>query len=141
NKGEVTKEKIKNAVMKGSYIFERDAKEDKCTVTLTYISDKNQQLSYTFNELQDLRGRAILIAKPAVNFNRTVVNDIEDFKHFIDEFVEQVDVDQNIINISSKLIQIGHFEFRKFKKTIKETNEMKELSKQYNEKLKTWYVS
>ncbi|CAJ0628335.1 12323_t:CDS:10 [Entrophospora sp. SA101] len=142
NKGEVTKEKIKNAVMKGSYIFKRDTKEDKCSAILTYTSDKEaQNLSYTFNDLQDLRGRAILLAKPAVNLNLSLVSaleDVENFKHSMDEFVEQVDIAQDIINISSNLIQIGHFEFRKFKVAVKGTDKMKELLKEYKEKLREW---
>jgi hypothetical protein len=147
NKGEVTKEKIKNAVMKGSYIFERDTKEDKCIATLTYTTDKNQELSYNFNDLQDLRGRAILIAKPSVNFNVSVMDvldDVEDFKHSMNEFVEQVDIAQDIINISSNLIRIGHFGFREFKEVVKgtdKTNRLKELSKQYKENLREWYAS
>ncbi|CAJ0853177.1 12352_t:CDS:2 [Entrophospora sp. SA101] len=141
-KSEVTKEKIKNAVMKGSYTFKRDAKGDKCNALMTYTSDKVQKSSYTFNDLQDLRGRALLIAKPTVvNLNLSVENALEDdqnIKNSMDVFVEQVDVAQDIINFSSKLVQIGHFEFRKFDVTVKGTDKMKELLKQCKEKLSEW---
>ncbi|CAJ0853279.1 18836_t:CDS:2 [Entrophospora sp. SA101] len=141
-KNEVTKEKIKNAVMKGSYTFKRDANGDKCNALMTYTSDKVQKSSYTFNDLQDLRGHALLIAKPTVvNLNLSVENVLEDdqnIKNSMDVFVEQVDVAQDIINFSSKLVQIGHFEFRKFDVTVKGTDKMKELLKQCKEKLREW---
>jgi len=137
-KSEVTKEKIKNAVMKGSYTFKRDTKGDKCNASMTYTSDKVQKSSYTFNDLQDLRGRALLIAKPTVNLIDNVLEDDQNIKYFMDDFVRQVDLAQDIINISSKLVQIGHFEFRKFDVTVKGTDKMRELLEQYKEKLKEW---
>ena len=133
-KSAITKEVIKNTAIKGSYTFKRDTKGNKCIVLMTYTSNKGQN-SYTFNDLQDLHGHALLIAKPTVNLNLSVVN-----KCFMNEFVEQIDVAQDIINVLSNLIQIGHFEFRKFEVTVKGIYEMKELLKSYKEKLRQWYV-
>ena len=65
---------------------------------------------------------------------------VENVKCFVDEFVEQTDVAQDIINVSSNLIQIGHFEFREFEVTVKGIDEMKKLLKSYKEKLRQWYV-
>src|SRR5207247_3725147 len=70
---EIIEEKIKNAVIKGSYTFKRDTKGNKCIVLMTYTSNKGQN-SYTFNDLQDLHGHALLIAKPTVNLNLSVEN-------------------------------------------------------------------
>src|SRR5204863_6809120 len=54
NRGEVTKEKIKNAVLNGTYTFARDEKEDRCVVSLMYRS-KTNVMSYNINGILDLR--------------------------------------------------------------------------------------
>ena len=125
-KSAITKEEIKNIVIKGSYTFKRDTKGKKCTVCTVSVT-------YAFDVLQDLGGdHALSIA----NLNLPV----ENVKCFMDEFVEQTDVAQDIINVSSNLIQIGHFEFREFEVTVKGIDEMKKLLRSYKEKLKEWYV-
>ncbi|CAG8622504.1 10299_t:CDS:10 [Gigaspora margarita] len=70
NRGEVTKEKIQNAVLRGTYTFEK--------------VDKN------------LRGRALLIAKPA-NMNANLTEEEKSSK-IMNEFVSQVDTAQEILN-------------------------------------------
>ncbi|CAG8667697.1 10901_t:CDS:1, partial [Paraglomus occultum] len=40
NRGEVTKERIKNAATKGVYIFKRDKDEDRCSVEMSYETEK-----------------------------------------------------------------------------------------------------
>ncbi|PKC67083.1 hypothetical protein RhiirA1_535154, partial [Rhizophagus irregularis] len=86
NRGEVTKEKIKNAVLNGTFTFTRDQKEDKCLVSLQYPSKSN--VKYNLSEILDLRGRALLIAKPK---NSVMVNnkEAEMSKDVMDKFVAQ----------------------------------------------------
>ncbi|PKB92277.1 hypothetical protein RhiirA5_445299, partial [Rhizophagus irregularis] len=72
NRGEVTKKKIKNAVLNGTFTFTCDQKEDKCLVSLQYPSKFN--VKYNLNEILDLRGRALLIAKPK---NSDMINNKE----------------------------------------------------------------
>src|SRR3954449_12114657 len=93
NRGEVTKEKIRNAVTNGIYTFERDEKGDKCLVSLEYTS--KTKMTFNLNEILDLRGRALLIAKPktTVRVNESDImndSDMEISRNIMDGFVAQV---------------------------------------------------
>ncbi|GBC14841.2 hypothetical protein GLOIN_2v1788049 [Rhizophagus irregularis DAOM 181602=DAOM 197198] len=135
NRGEVTKEKIKYAVLNGTFTFTRDQKEDKCLVSLQYPSKSN--VKYNLNEILDLRGRALLIAKPK---NSVMINnkEAEMSKDVIDKFVVQVDIAQKIISIVSMLIQMGHFGYRKFENKLQGTDNMKAYLEFLKEELKEW---
>jgi hypothetical protein len=138
NRGEVTKEKIKNAVLNGTYTFARDEKEDECFVTLNYVSKTNVMM-YNINEILDLRGRALLIAKPNINENDIInLKDGKISKNIMDEFVVQVDIVQEIINVLSMLIQMGHFDYRNFEKKLRGTNKMRDYLKISKDELKKW---
>ncbi|CAG8475917.1 287_t:CDS:2, partial [Dentiscutata heterogama] len=114
NRGEVTKEKIFYAVTKGVYSFIRiENDEYKCTATLSYPSnnmrDGDAKLTkYAFSDLQDLRGRALLIAKAPVDTKmldeNNMVNEIT--SSHMNEFVIQVDISQQIIDVSSQLVEL-----------------------------------
>jgi hypothetical protein len=135
NREEVTKEKIKNAVLNGTFTFTRDLKEDKCLVSLQYPSKSN--VKYNLNEILELRERALLIAKP----KNTVIMDnkeAEVSKDVMDKFVAQVDIAQEIINIVSMLIQIGHLGYREFENKLQGTDNMKDYLKFLKEELKNW---
>ncbi|KAF0498185.1 e3 ubiquitin-protein ligase [Gigaspora margarita] len=90
-------------------------------------------------DLQDLRGRALLIAKPA-NMNVNLTEEEKSSK-IMNEFVSQVDTAQEILNAGSKLIQMGHFDYRRFKKEIVGTEkrfgiiEMRNLLAKFKEDL------
>ncbi|RHZ83844.1 hypothetical protein Glove_87g84 [Diversispora epigaea] len=144
NRGEVTKEKIQNAIKKGTYSFERIGKDEKFTVALTYPSKGSNVKPYTLSDLQDLRGRALLIAKPtsAVSM-RMDVNEEEQIAkaQIMDEFVRQVDFVHEICNVGVKLIQMGHFGYRQYEKSISGDNKMKgltELLETLEEDLNQW---
>ncbi|CAB5385540.1 unnamed protein product [Rhizophagus irregularis] len=135
NREEATKEKIKNAVLNGTFTFTRDRKEDKCLVSLQYPSKFN--VKYNLKEILDLRGRALLIvSKPK---NTVVINnkETEMFKDVIDRFVTQVDVALEIISTVSMLIQIGHFDFIKFEIKLQGTD-MKDYLEFLKEEIKNW---
>src|SRR5437588_39029 len=92
-KSAITKEEIKNIVIEGSYTFKRDTKGKKRTVcTVCTVS-----MTYAFDDLQDLYDGHANLNLP-----------LENVKYFMDEFVEQVDIVRDIINVSSNLIQMGH---------------------------------
>ncbi|CAG8548997.1 2468_t:CDS:2 [Diversispora eburnea] len=129
-RGEVTKEKIHNAVKKGTYLFERMSKDERFTVSLTYPSKGSNVKPYSLYDLQDLRGRALLIAKPTSAANkRKDANEEQIAKtQIMDEFVRQIDLFHEICNIGVKLIQVGHFGYRQYKKSVSGGNKMKELA-------------
>ncbi|CAG8492109.1 7029_t:CDS:2 [Dentiscutata erythropus] len=152
NRTEVTQERIINAVKIGTYTFKRISNDDKCTATLSYPinslsinsdstddRDEPNEKPYTLNDLQDLRGRALLIAKPGVIIDMGVSEkeheQQERAKKIMNEFVIQVDFAQEIINVASKLIQIGHFNYRDFNKSVKGTENMQKLLNELNKHL------
>ncbi|CAG8477178.1 1481_t:CDS:10, partial [Racocetra fulgida] len=114
NRGEVTKEKISNAVKIGVYEFKWTSKDDVCSATLSYSSKNGTKMTYSMSDLQDLRGRALLIAKPA----STIYGDKEESKDIMNEFVLQVDKAQSIIDEFTKLIEAGHFNYREYSKEV-----------------------
>ncbi|CAG8604391.1 25094_t:CDS:2, partial [Cetraspora pellucida] len=141
NRGEVTKEKIQNAVLRGTYTFEKDDKSDKFNVTLVYQANKSGEIKHIMSDLLDLRGRALLIAKPA---NISTDLEEENSRNIMNEFVLQVDTAQEILNVGYKLIQMGHFDYRRFKKEIRGTEkrfgttDMRDLLTKLKEDLHNW---
>ncbi|CAG8728362.1 3811_t:CDS:2, partial [Racocetra persica] len=141
NRGEVTKEKIQNAVLRGTYTFEKDEKSDKFNVTLVYQANRSGEMKHNISDLLDLRGRALLIAKPA---NISTDTEEENSRKIMNEFVSQVDTAQEILSVGYKLIQMGHFDYRRFKKEIRGnekrfgTTEMRELLTKIKEDLQNW---
>ncbi|RGB41967.1 hypothetical protein C1646_810360 [Rhizophagus diaphanus] len=111
-----TKEKIKNAIDNGTYIFVCDEEKDECMVTLKYAS-----YIYNLNDVLDLYKKAFLITAD-----------------FINDFVEFVDNTQKIVNILTKLMQRGHFDYQKFEKKIKGIENLKEFLISLNDDLEKW---
>ncbi|RIB16990.1 hypothetical protein C2G38_2038117 [Gigaspora rosea] len=142
NRGEVTKEKIQNAVLIGTYTFEKVDNSDKFNVTLVYKAKGADKIKHNMTDLQDLRGHALLIAKPA-NMNANLTEEAKSSK-IMNEFILQVDMAQEILNVGSKLIQMGHFNYRRFKKEIVGTEkrvvtiEIRNLLAKFKEDLQHW---
>ncbi|CAB4443214.1 unnamed protein product [Rhizophagus irregularis] len=112
---EIISEKIENAVSNGTYIFTRE--DNECFVSFKYFS-KTNVVMYNMNDILDLREQALLITN--------------------EEFVAQVNIAQEIINIMSSLIQIGHFDYRKFEKELQGTDNMKDYQKLLKDEFKKW---
>ncbi|RIA83496.1 hypothetical protein C1645_880465, partial [Glomus cerebriforme] len=141
NKENITMEKIRKAVKKGIYIFERNIKGDTCEVILTYPTIKGtSQPSYSLTDLHDLSGCALFISKSSapVDITTNHTPGLEGSKTIMDEFVMQVDMSQEIINLSTKLIQTGHFHYRTFKRKIKGTKNMQQAVNELKVDLKEW---
>ncbi|CAG8851198.1 21745_t:CDS:1, partial [Racocetra persica] len=107
--------------------------EYQCTATLSYPSNNTRDgvglTEYAFSDLQDLRGRALLIAKAPVDAKMSNKNDMvnEITPTHMNEFVIQVDIAQQIIDVSSHLVELGHFGYRDFKASTRTTQEMETL--------------
>ncbi|CAG8581260.1 17097_t:CDS:2, partial [Acaulospora morrowiae] len=115
-RGEITKQRIKNCVVKGTYEFTNsETEEQRCTAKLSYHSNKSNKTltTYSFADLQDLRGRALLIAKAPV------------------------DLALQIINVASTLIE-RHFTYRRFGASTSSTKDMEELLKNLTADLQEW---
>ncbi|CAG8439660.1 11533_t:CDS:10 [Acaulospora colombiana] len=133
NRGEVTKEKIQNAVKIGTYRFEWTPSDLKCKVALSYTIGKATTVSYDIGDLQDLKGRALLISGN-VNVGSKKSKDLTD------EFVRHVDIAQMIVNVSERLIETGNFGYRRYQVSVKGTNRMTQLLEKLQDELKKWQV-
>ncbi|CAG8515793.1 10695_t:CDS:10 [Dentiscutata erythropus] len=150
NRGEITKEKIFYSVTKGVYSFERMKDDDsRYTATLSYSSDilRDGTAKYTFADLQDLRGRALLIAKAPTNakaFINEKTLDNESIKaseitlDHMNQFVIRVDLAQEIIDTASSLKELGHFKYRDFQISTRSTQDMERLLKTLQDDLQNW---
>jgi hypothetical protein len=138
NRGEVTKEKIQNAVNIGIYHFVKEEKDDECILTLKYHSKSSKSDSnYDINALQDLRGRALLISKPGGSYD-SGNGQIDNTKGIMEEFVTQFDIAQNVITIMNKLTQLGHFGYRKYNESAKGTQKLRQISDKLKKELELW---
>jgi hypothetical protein len=131
----VIKEKIKNIILNGTYVFACDEREDKFLVSLR-CSPNN--LVYNLNEIVNLCGRAFLIAKSKNTADKSIDDILNDYDAVMDEFILQVDVVQKIINIASMLMQLGHFAYRKFEKKVQKTSDMEDYLMFLNNELVNW---
>ncbi|CAG8500146.1 9201_t:CDS:10 [Diversispora eburnea] len=136
-RGEVTKEKITNAIKIGTYNFAWTSEDNACTVNLSYPSG-GDTMNISFSELQDLRGRSLLIAKPKVSIDQNEFEEQESFELIINKFVEQIDTVLEIVDLSSKLIEQGHFSYRKFEESIQGTPAMKQQAQKLKKEIKDW---
>ncbi|CAG8448239.1 7322_t:CDS:10, partial [Acaulospora morrowiae] len=137
NRGEVAKERIKNAVKIGNYIFHWSSDDYECSVTLTYPS-KGGIVVINISELQDLRGRALLIAKPTVDINHIDDEEHEPFENIVNDFVIQVDIVLDVVRLSSELIEKGHFSYRESKVSLRGTDELKQHRRELENELRSW---
>ncbi|CAG8461964.1 10472_t:CDS:10, partial [Acaulospora colombiana] len=137
NRGEVAKEKIKNSVMIGTYTFRWSSDDHECSATLTYPS-KDGTMTINLSELQDLRGRALLIAKPIVDIGPTEDDERESFERIVGEFVSQVDTVLEIVKLSSELIEKGHFSYRESNTPLRGTESMKQHLTKLKDELTAW---
>ncbi|CAG8700953.1 9166_t:CDS:2, partial [Racocetra fulgida] len=150
NRGEMTKEKIFYSVTKGVYLFKKmNDDENRYTATLSYSSEISPDsiANYTFENLQDLRGRALLIAKAPTNtkaFINEETSDAENIKaneitlEHMNKFVIRVDLAQEIIDAASSLKELGHFKYRDFQASTHTTQEMENLLKILLDDLQNW---
>ncbi|CAI2170802.1 7188_t:CDS:10 [Funneliformis geosporum] len=118
NKGEVSKEKIQNAVKVGTYGFTKKEMDEDCILELSYPSKLEETIKLNINELQDLRSRALLSSKPCASIGQ-IDDDFAEIKARMEEFVIQVDIAQSIIITMKKLTQLGHFGYRKYNESVR----------------------
>ncbi|CAG8466565.1 13541_t:CDS:10 [Ambispora gerdemannii] len=135
NRGEETKERIRDAMTKGSYKFNRDDDHDKCVVNLFCKNKSGNIISYDLSGIRDLQGQALLIAKQAASafVLRLPVekeNSLEQGTDELMEFVQQVDTVHQIIKYASQLMELGHFVYREWSMSASATeNLMSKLEK------------
>jgi hypothetical protein len=133
NPRKVTREKVKNAVLNGTFTFVYDQIEDKCLFSLQCPKFNEK---YNLNEILDLHEQALFIA----NQENIIMNDYdtEMSKDIMNQFIIQVNIAREIINIVSMLIRTGHFDYKKFEKKLQGTDNMKDYLKFLKEEFNGW---
>lgn len=151
NRGEVTKERIINAVDIGIFTFERTEDGSACVTSMYYKNKQGAIVTYNLNDLHDLRGRALMIAgstdKIALIAEMdeqspkagTVIGAPNNLRTKMMNFVQQVATANEISIIASKLITLGHFEYaRQFKYTVASITEMVSLLEDLSKEYRSW---
>ncbi|CAG8632902.1 13269_t:CDS:10, partial [Gigaspora margarita] len=124
NKGEVTKERIKNAATIGIYKFKHNEDLNTCELTMKYDMTQSQKSQnenssrifetfYNMADLHDLYSRALLIGKSRTSTDQLFDDSTNNIRLHVNQFVTQMDLAQQIVTIASKLIQSGHFLYQK----------------------------
>ncbi|CAG8529977.1 19075_t:CDS:2, partial [Dentiscutata erythropus] len=145
-RGEVTKERIKNAATIGLYIFEHNELSNSCELTLKYDTTQNQHddaprvvASYNIAELHDLCGRALLIGKSRASTEHSIDDDgNEDISVLMNQFIMQVDLAHQIITVASRLIQYGHFLYQKMHEEAHGTLNLQQLLDKLTNDMEKW---
>ncbi|CAG8563026.1 45905_t:CDS:10 [Gigaspora margarita] len=143
NRGEATKERIRDAVTRGSYRFYRDKNRDKCMVMLRCQDKSGKQNFYDLANLQDLQGQALLIAKQAASAFVLRIpdgneNSLEQGTKELMEFVHQIETVHQIIKYASKLMELGHFFYREWNLTANSAECMLSKLETLKHDLQTW---
>ena len=114
NRGEMTKEKIHNAIEHGVFEFEMTSKEEHCRAQMTYTRDEKPVI-YGLDELRDLKSRALLIASSKSDTQEEHASTPSHFNPDLHTFIECVNTVESIVHLCKNLIDLGHFDFREFK--------------------------
>ncbi|CAG8470531.1 17412_t:CDS:2, partial [Cetraspora pellucida] len=145
-RGEVTKERIKNAATIGLYKFEHNELSNSCELTLKYDTTQNQNNdaprvaeSYNIAELHDLCGRALLIGKSRASTDHSDDDDgTEDISVLMNQFIMQVDLAQQVATVASRLIQYGHFLYQKVHEEAHGTLDLQQLLDKLTNDMEKW---
>ncbi|CAG8716359.1 6386_t:CDS:2, partial [Acaulospora morrowiae] len=119
-------------------MYRNIANRDLCEVMLTYDTTQNQPrvtASYNLADLHDLYGRALFIGKSIASVDRSKgENDVKN----INTFITQVDLVQQIIEVNSKLIRLGHFLYQNMRIEARDVSELQDVLDKLTQDLKIW---
>ncbi|CAI2175253.1 8941_t:CDS:2 [Funneliformis geosporum] len=106
---------------------------------ISLCSNSNMALQNMYNSISN---RALLIATTKTTFRINyggVINDKdEEMSNIIDDFIVQVDTAQEIFNVGSVLIQMGHFGYRIYEQKLHGTESMINYLKSLKNELDEW---
>ncbi|RUS20139.1 hypothetical protein BC937DRAFT_86287, partial [Endogone sp. FLAS-F59071] len=115
---------------------------------MTYSSHRNKsgvENSYELVDLLDLRGRALLIVNATgPKLTATANKDGDDYDknvqhmRYIEEFVKQINLVQEILAIGSQLYEMGHFQYQSFQRKVSSTAEMAKMLDLMHKDMKVW---
>ena len=144
NRGEVTKEIISRALKKGCYLVRTNA--DGCyDVQLSYQRQEgvDKDSTYSMADLNDLRSRALLIVntdkkQQKAKGQQVCQADSTSVNLGLPEFIKQVELITDILNIATILRDSGKPQFKTFWKRLHSTKEIQALTNTLSETLAHW---
>ena len=142
NRGELTKEIIRNCLSKGEYWVSQ--KDGKCEAKMNYVLQEcgeNNIRSYCLSDLRDFRSRANLIASsrkksinhPSIHSNKSSDRDID-----LEDFITQVSLLTEIWIFLTKLHSSGYLKYQNFEQKIKTTHGLKTTRDSLKDDLENW---
>ena len=140
NRGEVTKEIIKNCLEQGEFCVSQE--HGKCETKMSYVrqeGEENKPCNYFLSDLNDLRSRAHLIVnshKNAVPLSSQSDRSDEDSRFEI--FIDQVNLLNEISTLLSKLRSSGYVKYRSFWKLMKSTKDLESNRNSLKNDLENW---
>ena len=145
NRGEMTKEIIRNAVQKGCYLIKASS-NGSCDVQLSYRRQKGDstETSYNMAELHDLRSRALLIVNTDKKQEEQQQSEDCDARStpvnaILSVFTQQVEMITDILNMVTLLRESGHPDFNeKFWRKLNSFEETEFLANSLKGELKDW---
>ena len=138
NRGEMTKEIISNALLKGCYLIKINS-DGSCDVQLSYRRQEGaaKETSYNMAELHDLRSRALLIVntdKKQEKMKQPEEGDSAD----LSAFIKQVEMITDILSMGTLLRESGHPRYKKFWAKLYSSKEIESQTKYLDSTLKQW---
>ena len=144
NRGEMTKEIISNALLKGCYLVKIDS-DGSCDVQLSYHRQEGatKETSYNMAELHDLRSRALLIVntdKKQEKMQQPEEGEAADssVNVTLSAFTKQVEMITDILSMVILLRESGHPRFKKFWAKLASSEEIESQTKSLDSTLKQW---
>ena len=138
NRGEMTKEIISNALLKGCYLIKINS-DGSCDVQLSYRRQEGaaKETSYNMAELHDLRSRALLIVntdKKQEKMKQPEEGDSAD----LSAFIKQVEMITDILSMGTLLRESGHPRYKEFWAKLSSSKEIESQTEHLDSTLKQW---
>ncbi|RUS23490.1 hypothetical protein BC938DRAFT_475060, partial [Jimgerdemannia flammicorona] len=117
HRGEVTKERIVNAVRRGLCVIDFNG-GNGCDAHLKYYTRNGAEVSCSFPDLLDLRGRGLLLVDSAAKFGElpstsaTIQEDETFVMPYVKDFVLLVDHLGEVLVVGTQLGGLGHFNYQ-----------------------------
>jgi hypothetical protein len=141
NRGEVTKEIIRNCLNRGEYWVSQE--DGKCETRMTYVlqgSGEEKTSNYSLSDLHDLRSRAHLIVasnKNTIKIQCSHSNESNEDIDF-DNFINQVNLLTEITTLLSKLRYSGYVKYRHFWIRMKTIDDLQSNRNSLKSDLENW---
>ena len=110
NRGQMTKEIIKNALENGIFKFSITDVSDRCNATMEYSRD-DIQVSYNIEDMNDLRSRALLIVN-SKKISQGTDEESHSIQTDLQAFINDITAVNKIVDTLNGLHESGHFNYK-----------------------------